>query len=184
MDGSHPVIVRKVDAFLGGMCNLRDRNGVMQRNPNRDELKTAFEVAGHTYYDPQIWGREYVYETDGPAEQHARATATVLFYEIGHETFAGVSMLEIMRDVATGRPVIIWLSGQVNEKNRPVYDPAGIDLTSIGSKATLGHVQDMIKQANSMRANLLDFLKGAENVRFVRNLTEARKAFAEAGIKI
>ena len=170
------------------MCNVIGADGESRRNHGRDELNKKLRSYGHVVFDPQIdetsHGRPYDYAIDGPAEQLARAKAYVHVYQLGSETFGGVTMLEIMRDVSLGKQVVLWLTGAVNEKNRPVFEPAGWDEESIGGAATRAHAKQMLKQGSSMRANLIDFTAGAKNLKVVRTIEEVEEALRSFGVKI
>ena len=178
---------RKI-VFSGGMCNYVGAEGSLARNPRRDELNNQLRAKGHEVFDPQIdestHGRPYNYDIDGPAEQNARAKAHVLIYQVGSETMAGVTLLEVENDVKSGRKVILWLSGEIDSKGRPLFKPLGLNPESITDSATKAHVLQMLKQGNSMRANLLDFTKEATNLRVVATEGGVIGALKEFGIRI
>lgn len=182
------IFSRSRTVFSGGMCNVIGGDGKSVRNTGRDALNKRLTAAGHHVFDPQIGeeshGRPYDYNIGGPAEQKARRDADVLLYEIGDATMAGVTMLEVLKDVGSHRKVIVWLSGELDGKGRPQFKPAGYNADSISDPATKAHAQQMVKQGGSMRANLLDFTKGTENLRVVKSEDAAVLAFREFGVKV
>lgn len=174
--------------FSGGMCNYIGEDGTLQRNPLRDALNRKVRAHKNTVFDPQIdeisHGRAYNYAVDGPAEQKAREDSDVLLYQIGSETMGGVTMLEIIRDVTLGRKVILWLTGDKNDKGKPVFNPLGFKPDTITDVATKAHALQMHKQANSMRINLLDFINGAKNVRVAETEDAALGCLRQFGVRI
>ncbi len=182
------ILSRSRVVFSGGMCNAINHEGQSVRNPHRDELNARLKSAGHSVFDPQIdettHGRPYKYEIDGPAEQKARADAHVTIYELGEETMAGVTMLEILRDVGIGKQVILWLSGELDGKGKPQFKPAGFNPDSITDPATKAHAVQMVKQGNSMRANLLDFTKGSSRLRVETTLDGVVASLKQFGVRI
>ena len=172
--------------FSGGTCNVIDANGAKIRSIGRDELNDWLETMGLKFFDPQIHpdthGRDYDYDVDGPAEQSARANAKVTLYEIATDTLGGVTIMEILRDAALDKPLVVWFSGAdeaFDAKGRPSFMPhftmpAKEDDGS--NDWLLAHLGEYTKAGTSMRRNLKDFLKAAPNVTFVRTLEEAQAA--------
>ena len=179
--------------FSGGACNAIDESGSSIRNERRDSLNTRLDAAGTPFFDPQIHdtthGRGYNYDLDGPAEKAARAAAQVLLYEIGDDTIAGVSHLEIIRDALSGRPVIVWNSGGSDDRGRPDFRPRGIDTSKpvtrmLLGKTVLAHLAQYEKTGKQLRYEVQAFLMGIDNAHFVRSEDEVVAKLRELGIEI
>ena len=174
----------KTAVFSGGACNAIDAVGNKVRNVGRDGLNDWLNELGIPFFDPQIHedthGRGYDYDIDGPAEQKARKLAKVTLYEVAPDTLGGVTCLEVLRDVLSGKKVVLWFSGPdsaFDAKGRAKFTPA-IDLSNVEGLAAI-HLAQYVDGGTKLRANLMAFIKGLDNVIIVRSLEEAQRAINE-----
>ena len=168
--------------FSGGRCNVANASGKMVRSTGRDELNAWLDGREINFFDPQIeestHGRSYDYDIDGPAEQAARAAARVTVYEIGPDTMAGVTHLEALNDAATGKKVVVWFNGGLDEKGRPSFVPEGAPASDNALVAT--HLAQYTKNGTALRRNLRDFLKAFPNAVVVTSLEDVQNAINNA----
>ncbi len=177
--------------FSGGASNTITGGGGTARSIGRDRFNTWLDSLEVPFFDPQIHpsthGRSYDWSVDGPAEKAARAAASVLFYQIGDDTIAGVTALEVIKDGVSGRPVVVWFSGARSEKGKSLFLPRGVRLpptvrTMFGERkasqppAVAAHLQAYEKAGNQLRAELVAMLADHGNVVFVTDFEEAKKA--------
>lgn len=164
--------------FSGGACNAITPTGTLGRNTARDSLNAWLDEKGIPLFDPQIHpethGRDYDYDQDGPAEQAARAAATVTLYQIGDETQAAVTCMEIVRDALTRKQLVIWLSGSTDAKNRPLFAPAGSPQSD--NPVVAAHIAEYLKNGTNVRKNVVAFVSGLPNVTVVRTEEDAKRA--------
>jgi hypothetical protein len=174
----------RTGVFSGGACNAIDAVGDKVRNVGRDALNDWLNEQGILFFDPQIHedthGRGYDYDIDGPAEQQARQVAKVTLYEVTPDTLGGVTCLEVLRDVLSDKQVVLWFSGPseaFDAKGRAKFTPA-IDLSNVDGLAAI-HLAQYVDAGTKLRANLMAFIKGRDNVIIVRSLEEAQRAITE-----
>lgn len=172
----------KTVVFSGGACNCITTEGTKVRNTARDSLNGYLAENDIFYFDPQIHpdthGREYNYDVDGPGEQTARSLAAVTIYQIGDDTLGAVTGLEAVRDAVGGKKVVLWLSGEHDAKNKPMFVPQGVNTEGL-DPATKAHLGEYVSGGQKLRQNLRDFIKGFSNVRVVRTEDEAKAALQE-----
>lgn len=185
--------------FSGGAGNIITGGGETVRNSGRDQFNTWLDTEGIPFFDPQIHpithGRSYDWNVDGPSEKAARAAASVLVYQIGDDTIAAVTALEVMKDAMAGRPVVVWFSGLLSEKRKPTFTPKGVRLsptarTMFGNHkasqppAVAAHLNAYEKAGNQLRAELVALLADHSNVVFVTDLKEAKRVVASLVDKV
>ena len=154
--------------FSGGACNLRDAEGNLLRNTERDAINDWISNKRVIFFDPQVHpdthGEEYNYSKHSKIEIAARAAAKMNLYEVSPRTFGGITSLEIAADhFRWHEPTIVYYSdGHTNEdripdhseKGYPIFVPYGIRESEAASKA---HFVEMLKNANNMRRYLMHF---------------------------
>jgi hypothetical protein len=164
----NPSELSKVQVFSGGACNIRDQQGALLRNVERDQINEWLTQQGVIFYDPQVHpdthGCEYDYEIHSQLEIAARAAAAVKLYEVSPRTFGGVTAMEIaVSQVRRDRPTLIFFSDGNNQtdiipehskEGFPLFLPYGIKDSDDARKA---HYQEFIKNANRMRRYLIRF---------------------------
>jgi len=165
--------------FLGGMSNIITETGETIRNDHRDGITARVKKAGYRVFDPQIWGRKYDKATDGPNERNARKEAYVMVYELGSQTDCHITMDEIRADALLGRRVIVYITGTVNEKGYPVFDPAGFKPDTIADEVTRLHSENGNNRATARRRDLIDWIKEEHKL---GNLRRVRIATTEDGV--
>lgn len=172
-----------IRVFSGGSCNIRDLQGNLLRNQERDHINDWLTEKGIRFYDPQIHpdthGREYKFEIDHILEIEARKQSLVSLYEISPRTFGAAASLEIAIDeYAKDHATIIFFSDgkdgvdiipEHNKEGYPLFVPYGIR-TSEAAKAA--HYAEMVKNANRMRKYLM---------RFAEDLTTLTVTFSSKG---
>lgn len=160
--------VKLVKVFSGGACNIRDDNGHLLRNTERDKINDWLTERNVVFYDPQIHpdthNREYDFEIDGRMEIAARAQSMVSLYEISPRTFGGATSLEIAMDefVKDHATIIFFSDGKdhvdiIPDHSRdgfPLFVPHGIRKSP---EAQTAHYSEMVKNANRMRQYLMTF---------------------------
>ncbi len=168
-----PKTVEEADSvrvFSGGACNIRDAQGQLLRNVERDTINNWMTEKNIVFYDPQIHpdthGMEYTFEIHSPMEIAARRASSINLFEISPRTFGGVASLEIAVDeFRNNQPTVIFFSDGNNDKDMipahttngyPVFAPYGIQDNDVARKA---HYREMVKNANNMRKYLLRFAK-------------------------
>lgn len=154
--------------FAGGASNMIDAQGQNARNPLRDPVHKALSKANIAFYDPQVHpdthGETYQYEKHGPIEQAARAAALPV-YEVSPITFCGVTSMEIAMDhLNSKKSMVVWFSnGVMGSIDWPAHDDQGFPLfTPLGLndlKVQLVHLQQMVRNANSVRRYFLEFAR-------------------------
>ena len=159
-----------VKVFSGGACNVRDEQGQLLRNVERDDINKWITEKGIRFYDPQIHpdthGMEYNFEIHSHMEIAARAAASVNIFEISPRTFGGVASMEVALDeFRYHQPTIIFFSDGNNDQDMipvhtpqgfPIFAPYGIEDNDVAMKA---HYEEMRKNANNMRKYLLRYAK-------------------------
>ncbi len=168
--------------FSGGACNIIDRDGNSVRNPGRDGVNDWLDANGILFFEPQIHldthDRDYDWDIDGPAEQAARENARVTLYQIGDDTMAGVTCLEVLRDAGKGKNVVIWLTGVQDVKGNPVFSP-NVDVEAV--EGVLGvHLGQYVKNGTQLRKNLVAFTKDMSNVTICRSEMEVQQVIGNA----
>jgi hypothetical protein len=154
--------------FSGGACNIRDENGNLLRNSERDMINDWLTEKGIRLYDPQIHpdthGREYKFEVDHVLELAARKRSLVSLYEISPRTFGGATSLEIAMDefLPNHATIIFFSDGKDHIDVIPDHSPQGFPLfvpygIDGGTKAHDAHYKEMVKNANRMRKYLMSF---------------------------
>lgn len=157
-----------VKVFSGGACNIRDMEGALLRNVERDEINAWLTEKGVRFYDPQIHpdthGCEYNFDVHSHMEIAARAAAGINIFEISPRTFGGVASMEVALDeFRHQQPTIIFFSDGNNDQDKipahtatgfPLFEPYGIRDNEVAMRA---HYQEMRKNANTMRKYLLRF---------------------------
>ena len=158
----------KIQVFSGGACNIRNDEGKLLRNVERDDINDWLPSHNVIFHDPQIHpdthGTEYTYELHHPLEIAAREAAHISLFEISPRTFGGVTSMEIaLEEFAAQQPTIIFFSDGDNDidvipahsKNGyPLFAPYGIKTSESARRA---HYAEMIKNANRMRRYMLRF---------------------------
>lgn len=176
--------------FSGGTSNVITESGESARNANRDWLNEGLKAAGYEVFDPQIWGRSYDSNVDGPNERRAREKAYVMIYELGDATDGHITMDEIIKDANKGRRVIVWLSGTPNEKGQPVFRPAGYKPETIADPVTRKHADNAINRASARRRDLVGSIADEHKLgrlphtKVVRTKEEVVAALGAFGIRI
>lgn len=159
---------RKVQVFSGGACNIRDAQGTLLRNRERDAINDWLTSKGLLFYDPQIHpdthGTEYDYEIHQPMEIAARSAAVINIFEISPRTFGGGTSMEVAIDeFRRGQPTIIFFSDGNDDRDvLPAHSPDGYPLfvpygINVNPEAQRAHYDEMIKNANRMRQYLIRF---------------------------
>lgn len=152
--------------FSGGACNIRDTNGMLLRNGERDGINQWLTDKGILLFDPQIHpdthGEEYIFEKHSLLEIAARKGAKINLYEISPRTFCGITALEIASDHFRYRePMVIYFSDGSTSSDRipvhsnlghPLFVPYGLPREETAQKA---HYAEMQKNANNMRKFLM-----------------------------
>lgn len=152
--------------FSGGACNIRDADGSLLRNGERDKINDWLTEKQILFFDPQIHpdthGEEYVFEKHSALEIAARKGAMINLYEISPRTFGGISALEIATDHFKYRePMVIYFSDGSTHTDRipqhsplghPLFVPYGLPENETSQKA---HYAEMQKNANNMRKFLM-----------------------------
>jgi hypothetical protein len=152
----------KALVFSGGACNIRDAQGQLLRNEERDAINDWLTKHSIAFYDPQIHpdthGVEYDYATHHPLEVAARQAAQIALFEISPRTFGGVAAMEIgMEEYRPQQPTIIFFSdGNAGEdvipahtdEGYPTFTPYGVYDDEVAMRA---HYEEFIKNANRMR---------------------------------
>lgn len=165
--------------FSGGACNIRDKEGNLLRNSERDGINDWLSKKRIIFFDPQIHpdthGEEYNYAKHSKLEIAAREAATLNLYEISPRTFCGISSLEIAADhFRWEEPMVLYYSDgntledripDHSDKGHPLFVPYGIHRNEAADKA---HYREMVKNANNMRKYLMHFARemGALTVTF------------------
>lgn len=179
--------------FSGGAANMIVASGpeMLVLNMHREPLNDFLDARAIPFFDPQIHpithGRAYDYEIDGPAEKAARKAAKILVYQMGDESMGVITDKEIREDVLAGRDVIVWFTGQFNDKGRPMFVPRGIELSSsvktlTGTREVPPHpvvaaqLTEFQKAGTQLRAELWDFLKDRGNVTITGSSAETIEA--------
>ena len=117
----------------------------------------------------------------------ARKAAKILVYQMGDESMGVITDKEIREDVLAGRDVIVWFTGQFNDKGRPMFVPRGIELSSsvktlTGTREVPPHpvvaaqLTEFQKAGTQLRAELWDFLKDRGNVTITGSSAETIEA--------
>lgn len=162
-----------VKVFSGGACNIRDHQGQLLRNVERDGINQWLTEKHVRFYDPQIHpdthGMEYNFDIHSNMEIAARAAAKINIFEISPRTFGGVASMEVALDeFKHQQPTIIFFSDGNNDQDMipvhtsagfPIFEPYGIVENEVAMKA---HYEEMKKNANNMRKYLLRY---AQDVR-------------------
>jgi hypothetical protein len=159
----------RVRVFSGGACNIRDINGALLRNVERDHINKWLTEKEVLFYDPQIHpdtheGKEYDFEEHHPLEIAARSHAYVNLYEVSPRTFGGATSLEIALDhYDVNKPTIIFFSdGNQRQDKIPQHTPEGYpEFVPYGIQtsqdARLAHYKEFVKNANRMRKYAMRF---------------------------
>lgn len=156
--------------FSGGACNIRDGEGNLLRNTERDPINDWLSKKRVIFFDPQIHpdthGEEYNYAKHSKLEIAAREAATLNLYEISPRTFGGISSLEIAADhFRWEEPMVLYYSDgnkledripDHTDKGHPLFVPYGIHTNEAAGKA---HYKEMMKNANNMRKYLMHFAR-------------------------
>ncbi|MFP4321914.1 MAG: hypothetical protein ACLFTK_05615 [Anaerolineales bacterium] len=156
------------DVFSGGACNIRDENGALLRNRERDMINEWLQSLGVRFFDPQIHpdthGEEYHYPKHSVVEMRAREAAQVNLYEISPRTFGGITSFEVAIDsfIAKEPTVIYYSDGDPSQDTLPPYSKDGHPLFKpLGipdnPDARPAHYKEFIKNANNMRKYVLRF---------------------------
>lgn len=159
---------RLARVFTGGASNIIDATGQNVRNPLRDQLHWELTQANIAFYDPQVHpsthGESYSFEKHGPIEQAAREAALPL-YEMSPLTFCGVTAFEIAMDHQSRRKaMVVWFSNGVegsidwpahDDQGNPRFTPLGLDNPAVQQV----HLQQMVRNANSVRRYFLEFAR-------------------------
>jgi hypothetical protein len=153
--------------FSGGACNIRDAQGNLVRNAERDAINDWLTEKRIQLFDPQIHpdthGREYEYTIDHEIEIAARAAAQVSLYEVSPRTFGGVTSFEIALDKYHNEALVIYYSdGDAKKDVLPPHSADGYPLFRPDSlrdnkDVMKAHYQEFIKNANLMRRYLVRF---------------------------
>jgi len=170
MDEMHDIRV-----FSGGSCNIRDAQGNLLRNKERDDINDWLTRQKIRFYDPQIHpdthGREYEFEVDHILEMEARRQALVSLYEISPRTFGAAASLEIAMDefVKEHATIIFFSDGKDGIDIIPEHSPAGFPLfVPFGIRdnetAKQAHYNEMVKNANRMRKYLMRFAQDLDTL--------------------
>lgn len=160
--------VSRTQVFSGGACNIRDAQGELLRNTERDPINQWLTDQGIYFFDPQIHpdthGREYEYQTDHQLEMAARAVAKINLYEVSPRTLGGITSLEIAADKFRWRePMVIYFSDgdparddipEHSENGHPLFVPHGI---RDSEQAMRAHYREFIKNGNNMRKYVMSF---------------------------
>ena len=163
-----PAQAEKIQVFSGGACNIRDIDGKLLRNVERDDINDWLTEHNIVFHDPQIHpdthGTEYKYEVHHPLEIAAREAAAITLFEMSPRTFGGVTSLEIALDEFDHQqPKIIFFSDgdntidvipQHSQDGYPLFAPYGIKTNAAARHA---HYKEMIKNANRLRRYILRF---------------------------
>lgn len=164
-----------IRVFSGGSCNIRDKEGNLLRNKERDDINDWLTEKGIRFYDPQIHpdthGREYQFEIDHQLEMEARKQAKVSLYEISPRTFGAAGSLEIaMDEFARDHATIIFFSDgkdgidiipDHSKAGFPLFVPYGI---RDSETARIAHYEEMVKNANRMRKYLMRFAEDLDTL--------------------
>lgn len=159
---------KNVKVFSGGACNIRDGNGALLRNQERDHINDWLTEQNVLFFDPQIHpethGTEYVFELHFPMESMARESAAVHLYEISPRTFGSATALEIgVTEFQRSLPTVLFFSDGKNHEDvipdhtsdgYPVFAPYDIWSSEVAMRS---HYAEMIKNANQMRKYLVRF---------------------------
>ncbi len=159
-----------IRVFSGGSCNIRDAEGSLLRNKERDDINDWLTEKNIRFYDPQIHpdthGREYQFEIDHILEMEARKQSLVSLYEISPRTFGAAASLEIaMDEIIEDHAIIIFFSDgkdgidiipDHSKEGFPLFVPDGIQKSETAKNA---HYNEMVKNANRMRKYLMRFAK-------------------------
>lgn len=154
--------------FSGGACNIRDREGNLLRNEERDRINDWLTDQKIVLFDPQIHpdthGEEYHYPKHHVMEVAARKAAKLTLYEVSPSTFGGVTSLELAIDSHNRQaPTIVYYSDNdagrdtlppYSEQGYPLFEPDGIKLSP---KAMKAHYEEFRKNANHMRRYVVHF---------------------------
>ena len=166
--------------FSGGACNVIDKEGNNVRNTERDQLNTWLNDQNIPFFDPQIHpdthGREYDWDIDGPAEKSARDNADVTIYQIGNDTQAVSTCLEVIRDAGENKNVILLLTGNFDTKGNPIFEPE-VEIPDDGSTISV-HLKQYVDNGNKGRKNILAFVKNDPNVTICITLQEVQAAIS------
>jgi hypothetical protein len=156
--------------FSGGACNIRDGQGRLLRNRERDGINDWLTEQNVLFYDPQIHpdthGREYEYEVDSRLEVATRKASRINLFEISPRTLCGVTSVELAVDkFEMHHPTVIFFSDGNDHKDvipkhskdgYPLFVPYGIGEDE-NEDAKRAHYQECIKNANRMRQYLVKF---------------------------
>ncbi|MFZ4813475.1 MAG: hypothetical protein ACOYL5_02985 [Phototrophicaceae bacterium] len=160
--------VSKTQVFSGGACNIRDGQGNLLRNQERDEINDWLTRNKVNFYDPQIHpdthGIDYQYDIHQPLEVAARQFAKINIFEISPRTFGGATSLEIaMDEFRQNDPTIIFFSDGSDGRDvipahssdgYPLFVPFGV---KDNADAQRSHYQELLKNAQRMRTYLMYF---------------------------
>lgn len=163
-------VAPQTQVFSGGACNIRNAEGKLLRNQERDRINDWLTRKGIRFYDPQIHPDthdiEYDFGVHHPLEIAARTAAKINLYEVSPYTFGGISSFEIAIDCFRWHePMVIYYSdGNPNadvipkhsNKGHPLFVPQGIHHNEVAMKA---HYQEFIKNGNNMRKYLMGFAR-------------------------
>jgi hypothetical protein len=163
--------VNTVQVFSGGACNIRDAEGNLLRNEERDAINDWLTDKGIKFFDPQIHpdthGEEYVYHKHSKLEIAAREHAKINLYEVSPRTFGAITSFEIAADhFRYHEPTVIYYSDgnpeqdaipAHSDKGYPLFRPDGIRTSNDSPAAAQAHYREFIKNANNMRKYLMHF---------------------------
>lgn len=164
-----------IRVFSGGSCNIRDGQGNLLRNKERDDINDWLTKKNIRFYDPQIHpdthGREYQFDIDHMLELEARRQSLVSLYEISPRTFGAAASLEIAIDEFThNHATIIFFSDgkdgidiipEHSKDGYPLFAPYGI---MSSETAQVAHYNEMVKNANRMRKYLMRFAEDLDTL--------------------
>jgi len=159
---------KQVKVFSGGACNIRDGNGNLLRNQERDKINVWLTKRNVLFFDPQIHpdthGIEYDYQVHHPMELVARDAAEINLFEVSPRTFSGVTSIEIaIEEFRKAKPTIIFFSDGNNDRDfMPAHSPDGFPLfiphgIRDSDVARHAHYNELVKNANRMRQYLMLF---------------------------
>lgn len=160
--------IDNVKVFSGGACNIRDTEGNLLRNAERDDINDWLTRNDILFYDPQIHpdthGTNYDYEVHQPLEVAARLKSRINLFEISPRTFGGATALEIAVDEFQYEdPTIIFFSDGNHSRDvipvhsadgYPIFVPYGIRDNDV---ARMTHYREYIKTGNRMRKYFMRF---------------------------
>lgn len=158
----------KVLVFSGGACNIRDGEGRLLRNQERDDINDWLTRNGILFFDPQIHpdthGESYDFEKHQPMEVAARRHAKINLFEMSPLTFGAATALEIAVDEFRHQdPTVIFFSDGNHSQDvipihsadgYPLFAPKGIRKNEVAREH---HYNEYVKSGDRLRKYLMRF---------------------------